>query len=223
MLILLRMGFSRLWVSLLYFFALFLSILAGEGLFHAFTALFRVSLSSMPPDRLYPAIGLSFFAGISLFFAVCSPLLSLIRIKRRGGFYGFSAICFSIVLLLLGIILDITAGSLLTWMLICVALTMIWPHAVPAFIFSLALAVRPIITFIDVFGTEELSRLFLLNFTLSALTVTLFALPFLLSLMRAMVFAIPYKIRKKPVFLFARLGVFVLSVIIMAVYWNVQA
>jgi hypothetical protein len=121
------------------------------------------------------------------------------------------------VLLLLGLILDITAGPLLTWIVICVALTMIWPHAVPAFFFSLILAVRPAIVFAGVFGYGELSRLFLSNFTLSALTITLFALPFLLSLMRAMVFALPYRIRKKPAFLFAKLGFFVLCVVIMAV------
>jgi hypothetical protein len=218
MLILLRTGFSCSWVSLLYFFALFLSIIAGESLLYAFTGIFGVSLSSLPLDRLYPLIGLSFLSGVSFFFALPSQLLSLIRIKRRGAFYGFSAICFSIVLLLLGLFLDITAAPLLTWMLVCVALTMIWPHAVPAFFFSLVLTVRPVITFIDVFGYEELSRLFLSNFTLSALTVTLFALPFLLSLMRAMVFAIPYRIRRKPAFLFAKLGFFVLSALVMAVY-----
>jgi hypothetical protein len=222
MLVLLKTGLSCSWVSLLYFLALFLSILAGEGLLYVFAAIFRVSLFSMPFNRLYPAIGLSFLAGISFFFAVPSPLLSRIRIKRRGGFYGFSAICFSIVLLLWGIVLDISSGPLLTWMLICVALTMVWPHAVPAFIFSLVLAVRPVITFIDVLGNGELSRLFLLNITLSSLTVTLFVLPFLLSLMRATVFAIPYRIRKKPAFLFAKLGLFVLSVIIMASYWYVR-
>jgi hypothetical protein len=222
MLVLLRTGFSYSWVSLLYFFALFLSVLAGEGLLYAFAAIFRVSLSSMPLNSFYPVIGLSFLTGILLFFAIPSPLLSRIRIKRRGGFYGFSAICFSIALLLLGIILDITAAPLLTWMLICVALTMIWPHAVPAFIFSLALTVRPIITFAGVFDTEGLSRFFLLNFILSALMVTLFALPFLFSLMRATVFAIPYRIRKKPVFLFVKLGLFVLSVISMAVYWHTR-
>jgi hypothetical protein len=222
MLVLLRTGFSYSWVSLFYFFALFLSVLAGAGLLYAFAAIFRVSLFSMPLNRIYPVIGLSLLAGILLFFALPTPLLSRIRIKRRGGFYGFSAICFSIALLLLGIILDITAAPLLTWMLICVALTMIWPHAVPAFIFSLALTVRPIITFAGVFDTETLSRFFLLNFTLSALMVTLFTLPFLFSLMRATVFAIPYRIRKKPVFLFIKLGLFVLSVIIMAVYWYTQ-
>jgi hypothetical protein len=222
MLILLRTGLSYSWVSLLYFFALFLSVLAGESLLYVFAAIFHVSLFSMPFNHFYPVIGLSFLAGILLFFALPSQLLSRIRIKRRGGFYGFSAICFSIALLLLGIIWDITAAPLLTWMLICVALTMIWPHAVPAFIFSLALTIRPAITFAGVFDTEGLSRFFLLNFTLSALMVTLFTLPFLFSLMRAIVFAIPYRIRKKPAFFFVKLGLFVLSVIIMAVYWYTQ-
>jgi hypothetical protein len=218
MLVLLKTGLSCSWVSVLYFLALFLSILAGEALLYVLAAIFRVSLSSIPLNRLYPVIGLSLFTGISLFFALPSPLLSLIRIKRRGGFYGFSAICFSIVLLVLGLVLDITAAPLLSWMLICVALTVIRPHAVPAFIFSLAAAVRPAITFIEVPGNGELSRLFLLNFALSALTVTFFTLPFLFSLMRAIVFAIPYKIRRRPAFLFAKPGLFVLSVIILAVY-----
>ncbi|MDR2786155.1 MAG: hypothetical protein LBB83_09610 [Treponema sp.] len=218
MLVLLKIGLSCSWVSVLYFFALFLSILAGEALLYVFAAIFRVSLFSIPLNRLYPLIGLSLLAGISLFLALPSPPLSLIRIKRRGGFYGFSAICFSIVLLLSGLILDITAAPLLTWMLICVALTMIRPHAVPAFIFSLAVTVRPVITFTEVLGNEELSRLFLLNFTLSTLTVTLFALPFLFSLMRAAMFAIPYRLHKKPVFLFVKLGLFVLSAVIMAAY-----
>jgi hypothetical protein len=218
MLILLRTGFSYSWVSLLYLLALFLSIIAGTGLLYAFAAVFGVSLSSLPLNRLYPVIGLSFLAGASFFFALPSQLLSLIRIKRRGAFYGFSAICFSIVLLLLGLILDITAAPLLTWMLIFVALTMIWPHAVPAFLFSFGLTIRPVITFAGIFDYGELSRLFLSNFTLSALTVTLFALPFLLSLMRAMVFALPYRIRRKPAFLFAKLGFFVLSITIMAIY-----
>jgi hypothetical protein len=218
MIVLLKIGLSYSWVSFLYFLALFLSLLAGEVFFYTLAAIFRVSLLSMPLNRLYPLIGLSFLAGISLFFALPSPLLSLIRIKRRGGFYGFSAIGFSIVLLLLGIVLDITAAPLLTWILIFVALTMIRSHAAPAFFFSLVLAVRPVITFIDALDNGELSRRFLLNLTLSALTVTLFVLPFLFSLMRAIVFAIPYRIRKKPAFLFVKLGFFVLSVIIMAVY-----
>jgi hypothetical protein len=218
MLTLLKTGLSCSWVSFLYFLALLLSILSGEALLYAFAAIFRVSLSSMPLNRLYLVIGLSFLAGILLFFALPSPLLSLIRIKRRGGFYGFSAICFSTALLFLGIILDITAAPLLTWMLICVTLTMIRPHAVPALVFSLVLTVRPVITFTGALGNEKLSRLFLLNFTLSALAVTLFALPFLFSLMRTAVFAIPYRVRKKPVFFFVKLGLFILSVIIMAVY-----
>jgi hypothetical protein len=218
MLILLRLGFSYSWVSLLYGAALFLSAIAGEALLYAFTALFRISLPDLPLNRLYTAMGLAFLAGILLFSAVPSPLLSLIWIKRRGGFYGFTAICFSIVLLLFGSILDITVAPLLTWMLICISLAMIWPHAVPAFIFSLILMVLPAATFTDALGNEELSRLFLSHFALSALTVTLFAFPLLLSLMRAMVFAVPYGIRKKPAFIFARLGLFALCTAILAVY-----
>ncbi|MDR1129015.1 MAG: hypothetical protein LBL20_06860 [Treponema sp.] len=218
MLIHLRTGFSYSWVSLLYGAALFLSAIAGEALLYAFAALFRVQLSALPLDRLYTVICLAFLAGILLFCAVPSPLLSLIWIKRRGGFYGFSAICFSIVLLLSGSMLDITAAPLLTWMLICISLAMIWPHAAPAFIFSLVLTVAPVITFADAFGNRELCRLFLSNFALSALTVTLFAFPLLLSLMRAITFAVPYRIRKKPVLVFARLGLFALCTIILAVY-----
>jgi hypothetical protein len=217
MLILLRTGFSYSWVSLLYGIALFLSVAAGEALLYAFAALFRVSLAALPLSRLYTVIGLAFLAGILLFSSFPSQMLSLIRIKRRGGFYGFTAICSSIILLLLGSILDITAAPLLTWMLICISLAMIWPHAVPAFAFSLILIVLPVITLADTFGNQELSRLFLSNFALSALTVTLFAFPLLLSLMRAMVFAIPYGIRKKPAFFFARLGLFALCAAVLAV------
>lgn len=218
MLIHLRAGFSYSWVSLLYGAALFLSVIAGEALLYAFAALFRVSLPALPLNRLYTVICLAFLAGILLFCAVPTPLLSLIWIKRRGGFYGFTAICFSVVLLLLGSMLDITAAPLLTWMLICISLAMIWPHAVPAFIFSLILVVLPVITFTDAFDNRELSRLFLSNFALAALTVTLFAFPFLLSLMRAIVFAVPYRVRRKPALVFARLGLFALCAIILAVY-----
>jgi hypothetical protein len=204
-------------MSLLYVAALFLSVIAGEALLYAFAALFRVPLPALPLGRLYTVIGLAFFAGILLFCAVPLSLLSLIWIKRRGGFYGFTAICFSVVLLLLGSMTDITAAPLLTWMLVCISLAMIWPRALPAFIFSLVLTVLPVITFNDAFGNGALSRLFLSNFALSALTVTLFAFPLLLSLMRAVVFAVPYRIRKRPAFFFARLGLFVLCVMALAV------
>jgi hypothetical protein len=218
MIILIRTGFGHSWLSLLYFFSLFLSILAGEGIFYAFISFFRVSLSALPLNSLYTVIGFAFLAGVLLFLALPSSLLSLIQIRRRGGFYGFTALGFSIILLLLGIILDISTAPLLTWILICVSLAMVLPHAVPAFIFSLVLVIRPAHIFADAFTSGELSRLFLSNPILSALTATLVILPFIFSLMRAMVFAVPYRIRKRPVFFFIRLGVFILSVIIMALY-----
>jgi hypothetical protein len=217
MLILLKIGIANSWVSLLYALALFLSILAGGALLFAFAALFRISLSTLPFGRLYPVLGLTALTGILLFFALPARPLTLFRIKRRGGFYGFTAISFSVLLFLLGSILDITVAPLFAWMLICVLLAMIWPHAIPAFFFSLVFLVRPVITVMDTLGDEELFRLFSANFILSALTVTLFALPFLLSLMRAIVFAIPYRIRKKPVFLFVNLGLFVICVVFLAV------
>jgi hypothetical protein len=218
MIILIRAGFGCSWLSLLYFFSLFLSILAGEGIFYAFISLFRVSLSTLLLNRLYTAIGLALLVGTSLFFALPSSLLSLIQIRRRGGFYGFTAIGFSIILLLLGIILDISTAPLLTWMLVCISLAMVLSHAVPAFIFSLVLVIRPAFVFASAFANGELSRLFLSNSIFSALIAALAALPFIFSLMRAMVFAIPYRIRKRPVFLFIKAGFFILSVIIAALY-----
>jgi hypothetical protein len=218
MIIIIRTGFAFSWLSLLYFFLLFLAVLAGEGVFYVFVSLFHVPLSALPLNRLYTAVGLALLSGTSLFFAFPSPLLSLIHIRRRGGFYGFTAIGFSIILLLLGISFDITTAPLLTWMLICVSLAMALPRAVPAFIFSFVLVTGPALIFPGAFDNGELFRLFLSNFVLSALAVTLFVLPFILSLMRAMVFAIPYRIRGKPVFLYIRLGVFVLSVIVTAAY-----
>jgi hypothetical protein len=215
---LLRIGLSYSWVSLLYSLALFLSILAGEALLYTLAAVFRVSLSSLPLDRLYTVIGISLFAGVLFFLAVPAPLLSIIRIKRRGGFYGFSAACFSMVMLLLGISLDITAAPLLSWILACVSLAMIRPRAVPAFIFSLAVAALPAITFTGALGAGELSPVFPLNIPRSALTAALFVLPFLFSLMRAAVFALPYRIRKNPAFLFIKLGLFALSVTSIAIY-----
>jgi hypothetical protein len=213
MLLHVKIGLTNSWVSLLYFFALFLSILAGEALLFAFAALSRVSLAALPLNRLYPAIGLASLAGILLFFTVPAPLLAKIRIKRRGSFYGFTAVCFSILLLLLGSVLDITATPLLAWMLVCVLLTMLLPRAAPVFFFSLALLVRPALTFAHVLGDRELSRLFLARSFLSALTLTLFALPFLLSLMRATVFIAPRRIGKKPVSVFIKPGLLVLCAV----------
>ncbi|MDR3335668.1 MAG: hypothetical protein LBT16_00555 [Treponema sp.] len=218
MIFLFRTGFSYSWVSVLYFLALFVSILASGGFLSALSALFRLPLDTLSRKDFLFCVSFSILIGITLFFLLPAYFLTAIKIPKRGGFYGFTAIFFSILFFLFGIYIDITTSDFLAWNLIWLLLGMIWQNPVPAFLFTLLLTLRPGIVLYSALQESGFTDALIRAGIATTLALTLLLLPFLLSLMRGMALTFPYRLRKKITFHFIRFSVFILLVITLILY-----
>jgi hypothetical protein len=144
MLFLLRTSLSHIWVSLLYFLGLFLSMALANAIFAVLTGIFRPAPPAGNPAWWFLVeTGLRAAAGIGIFFLLPGSLLSVIPLVKRGGFYGFTAMLSSTLFLYLGIYLDITTAHFFIWMLGFVSLSMIWDRPVLPFLFTLFTLLRP--------------------------------------------------------------------------------
>jgi hypothetical protein len=218
MIFLFRTGFSYSWVSVLYFLALFVSIFASGGFLLTLSALFRLPLDTLSRKDFLLCVSFSVLIGITFFFLLPAYFLTAIKIPKRGGFYGFTAIFFSILLFLFGIYIDITTSDFLAWILIWLLLGMIWQNPIPVFLFTLLLMLRPGIVLYNALQESGFTDALIRTGIVTTLALSLLLLPFLLSLMRGMALTFPYKLRKKIIFHFIRFTVFFLLVITLILY-----
>jgi hypothetical protein len=203
MLFLLKMGFAHLWVSLLYFSGLFLSLMAANALVVStgrfLSPLFRTAglLTGVFPAGLEASflaltdVLLAALAAVGLFLALPIPLLAAVPLVKRGGFYGFTGLLGAAFAMLLGIYLDITTAHFFAWILVFVALGMVWEKPVLPLLFSLLTLLRPLFVLWSAAKSGNGGALLSGGLILRSAAAALILFPPVTGMMRALVLAIP--------------------------------
>ena len=212
MLFLLKTGFSHLWVSLLYFFGLFLCMMAANA-FVLPAGRFLSSLfqrAGLLPGVFFAGLDASFLAlldvllaalaAVSLFMALPIPLLAAVPLVKRGGFYGFTGLLAAAIAMLLGIYLDITTAHFFACILVFVALGMISEKPVLSLLFTLLTLVRPLFVLWSAAKSGNGEALLAGSVMLRSVAAVIILFPSVTGFMRALVLVIPRRGVRQRVF-----------------------
>jgi len=185
-----RLFFKFFWVFLLLLPWLVVSLKASALIY---SMLFRV-LSAPYGIVNYAGVGLTFMLAVLVFF-LPSPALDLLQFRRRARFYGFSAVIFGIIGILISAFLDFSYVPVFLWAFVFIFLGAIFSRPIPVFLSALLVPFLVIVALLNIFetGSGRLLDLFVFSklnapegWTVS-IQIALLTLPILLLMGRGII------------------------------------